>query len=625
MPSPIDSIPRSRAARLRRHTVALARAARDILDSDEGSLKAFSILAPAAMEAMGVQRLSLWQRNGEANLVCRQAAPGPDAFIGRHRVLAVPRAMAGNRRRHAADQRVLRMDVEQLADASWYDLLALHETAAYLDARVQVDGHYWGQLCFESAPRRVWHADEAALAGYFADVLGIAIGRERRRQAEAKLAYLQWYDDTSGLANRSLFNACVAERLKRIGQRPALAALLFVDIDRFHALNEALGEGGGNRALAVLADRINAATPDDAMLGRLEGDCFGILLPRIEHEWIAHMHAQAVLAAVAAPLEVGAQTLDITASAGIAFATAAGPSNAEEWLRNADLASKQAKANGRQVVEVFNPEGHQRLVERIAIERGLRDALKHDGIEVAFQPEFDLGTGLVTGAEALARWRRADGELVTAGEFIEVAEASGLIEAIGLIVLQTACTQACAWPDAADGVARMVRVNLSARQFESSHLVELVAECLRTSHLTPQRLCLEITESELMSRAQASLQTLDGLHALGVKLAMDDFGTGYSSLSYLRRFPLDTLKLDKSLVDGLPGNHVGCAVVEAVYGMGTALGLELVAEGVEHAEQGEYLRRLGIRRVQGFFYARPEPIDAFNARLAAADQAGAPA
>jgi len=206
--------------------------------------------------------------------------------------------------------------------------------------------------------------------------------------------------------------------------------------------------------------------------------------------------------------------------------------------------------------------------------------------------------------------------LLAAGEFIEVAEASGLIEPIGYRVLRRACIEACRWPPQADGTPRVLRANLSARQFAHSGLLEAVEEALATSGLAPERLCLEITETTLMQTAVESQATLDALRALGIRLAIDDFGTGYSSLAYLRRFPVDTLKLDKAMIDDLANDGHARAIVTAVRDMARALSLEVVVEGIEHIEQDAILRELGFTQVQGFFYARPEPAQAFAARLA---------
>ncbi len=606
--------PRSRAARLRRHTVALARAAHDVLQSRGGLDAAFDALAPIAMETLGLQRLALWQSIG-GGLTCVQGLGDArlPAQPGRERVASRASKLRAEGVRGSKD-RIRRVDdVGALAEGAARDALRREGVGALIDAPLSVDGESWGELRLESASSRHWHADEAALAGYFADVLAVSIGDDRRRIAEARLQYLELYDSVSGLANRAMFHACVGQLLVRMQRRPRLAALLFLDVDRFYNINEALGEAGGDNALAELAERINLATSDDAVVARVESDCFAVLLPRIDREWQALAQAAQLLEVIAQPLSGGVQ---ISSSIGIAFADHVIPASAEQWLRDADLASKEAKLSGRNRVEVFDQARHSSLVARLGIERALRAALDDDRIEVAYQAEFHLLTGEVVGAEALARWRHEDGRLLAAGEFIEVAEASGLIEPIGYRVLRRACIEACRWPPLADGTPRVLRANLSARQFAHAGLLEAVQDALSTSGLAPERLCLEITETTLMQTAAVAQTTLDALRALGVRLAIDDFGTGYSSLAYLRRFPVDTLKLDKAMIDDLASDGHARAIVTAVRDMARALSLEVVVEGIEHVEQDAVLREMGFTQVQGFFYARPEPAQAFAARLA---------
>lgn len=615
----IANAPRSRAARLRRHTIALARVAREVMQSGEGLDAAFAVLAPIAMDAMGLQRLSLWQIDGGV-LTCVQALGGPrlsaDAAGQKRPAPQWPTPHDKPRGAVRTAAGVLRVhDVAAIDNQHWRAALQQAGVGAYIDAQLRIDGMAWAELLFESEPARRWHADEAALAGYFGDVLSVALGRDRRRSAEARLLYLDLYDSVSGLANRTLFHACIGQLLLRMQQRPRLAAVLFLNIDRFLNVNESVGEVGGDNALAVLAGRINVATPDEAVLARVESDCFAVLLPRIADESEALAQAQRLLDAIAEPLS---PTLEVSASIGIAFVgpvAEAGVAGAEALLRNADLASKEAKAGGRNRVEVFDPDGHMSMVERLRMERALRNAVREDRIEVAYQAEINLVTGEVVGAEALARWRHEDGRLLAAGEFIEVAEASGLIEPIGYRVLQRACVEACTWPPLADGTPRLLRANISARQFAQPRLLDVVAEALAASGLPPAHLCLEITETTLMQTASASLATLESLRALGIRLAIDDFGTGYSSLAYLRRFPVDTLKLDKAMIDDLTTDDNALAIVIAVRDLALALSLEVVVEGIEHAEQDVVLRRLGFTHAQGFFYARPEPARDFVARL----------
>jgi diguanylate cyclase (GGDEF)-like protein len=610
MSSPLETIPRTRAARLRRHTIALARAAADILRSGDSTQWAFATLAPAATEALGLSRVSLWERTGGENLECKATWPPSPAHVG------LGRREAGA----AAAERVAAF--EQLSDdmPGWVGELAAAGTLALLDMPVIVGRQPWGRLVFESATSRPWHADERATAQHFADVLGVGIERERRRDAEARLQYLGLYDETSGAANRSLFLGILHQRLCRL-QRAGVtsdAALLFVDVDRFHSVNEFFGETGGDRALAVIAARLHAATPDDATVGRLESDVFGVLLPHSGADWQAIQRAEAVLAAVSEPIVLDERSWEASASIGIAFARADRAFTVEEWIRDADMASKDAKQAGRNRVQIYDPDQHQSLIQRLSIERGLREALRENRIEVVFQAEYDVASGEVVGAEALARWRRPDGTLVAAGDFIEVAEATGLIEPIGHHVLKVACRTAATWPPRPNGQPRTVRVNLSARQFARDDLLTQVHAAITCATLAPQCLCLEITETTVMAKAQESLGHLHALKALGLRIAIDDFGTGYSSLSYLKRFPVDALKLDKSMVDGVEADDTVRAILLAIQNLATSLKLEVVVEGVESEAQNAALQAMGIHRIQGFLLAHPESADAFAQRIGAA-------
>ncbi|GAB1594939.1 putative bifunctional diguanylate cyclase/phosphodiesterase [Lysobacter claricitrinus] len=609
MSQPSDAVPRTRAARLRRHTVALVRAAAEILRSGDSTQWAFATLAPAALDALGLARVSLWERTDGDRLECKSVWPPASTHVGLGRREATPSAAE----RMAA--------YEQLSGdvPGWAGELAQLGTLALLDVPVVVGGASWGRIVFESATTRPWHADERATARHFADVLGVAIERERRREAEARLEYLQMYDDTSGVANRALFLGTLHQRLRRMHDSGDCrgAALLFIDVDRFHSVNEFFGEAGGNRALATLAVRLNANTPEDATIGRLESDVFGVLLPRPGPEWHVTTRADALLQAIAEPIVQDGRSWEASASIGIAFARAVPSFSVEEWVRDADMASKAAKQAGRNRVEIYDPDQHQSLMQRLAIERGLREALREDRIEVAYQAEYDLETGEVVGAEALARWRHPDGRLIAAGEFIEVAESTGLIEPIGHHVLQHACRAAAQWPRRPDGSTRTVRVNLSARQFAGDGLRREVERALADGGLDPGSLCLEITETTVMAKAEEALDHLRQLKALGVCLAIDDFGTGYSSLSYLKRFPVDALKLDKTMVDDVESDETVRVILQAIQTLAGSLGLDVVVEGVESEIQKSTLQRMGIRRVQGFLLARPESGVEFMQRIAA--------
>ena len=610
-----------RDARMRRHTRALMQLAQRLWKSGSGLQAALTAITETAAHVLDVERVNVWQLDDDGQLQCIH---GYQHSSDTHDVSGFDERLTIAGTDYA--QQLPTKRVIQAADAPasfgadpaspLAHYLRRHGIHALMDAPVRVGEQLYGVICHEHVgAAREWRRDEIAFAGNMGDFVALALEIERRRRAEARLDYLELHDPVTGLANRSLFHGAMQDLLRRQRKRPRLAALLFISTDRFYSVNESIGEIGGDAVLAELGERINAATPDEAVIARVESDCFAVLLPRLAQEWQAVRQAEDILEALNAPLRIDELEFAVSASIGIAFNQGDTPITSDILLRDADLASKQAKQLGRNRCEVFDPDQHRGLLDRIRIEYSLRDALRNDALVVVYQPEIDLADGRVVGAEALLRWRDIDGTLRAAVEFIDVAESSGLIVSIGRWVLHRACSDAHHWPLAPDGRARVLGVNLSARQFEQPGLVEMVTEVLRETGFAPQRQCLEITETTLMSHAQGALDTLHALKALGVSLAVDDFGTGYSSLSYLQRFPVDTLKIDKSMIDGLPGDAHAHAIVVAVLGLAQAMGLEVVVEGVEHLVQETELRAMGCRRAQGWLYARGEPNADFVARL----------
>ena len=623
MPSVRVSIEgQGRDARLRRHTRALMQLAQRLWKSGDGLQAALGAITEAAAQVLAVDRVNIWQCEPDGGLRCVHAyelaahahnTPGFDELL--------PASDNGTPYGAPTTQLIRTADVasspsQQATAMARY--LAGHRIESLIDSPVRVGNEIYGTIRLEHVgAQREWRRDEIAFAGHLRDFVALALEIERRRRAEARLAYLELHDPVTGLANRSLFHAAIKDLLRRQRKRPRLASLLFVSVDRFYSVNESVGESGGDAALAELGERINAATPDEAVIARVESDCFAVLLPRLAQEWQAVDQAERILETLAQPLRIGDKEFTVSASIGIAFNHGDASDTADILLRDADLASKQAALLGRHRCEVFDPEHHRGLLDRLRIEHGLREAMRSNALVVVYQAEIDLADGRVVAAEALLRWRDNQGVLRSAYEFIDVAETSGMIVSIGRWVLQQACSDAMEWPVGANGHACGLSVNLSARQFEQPGLVAMVTEVLRETGFPPQRLCLEITETTLMSRAQSALDTLHALKALGVSLAVDDFGTGYSSLAYLKRFPVDTLKIDKSLIDSMPGDPHAFAIVAAVLGLAHAMELGVVVEGVERSGQADELRAMGCERVQGWLYAKGEPNADFIARLSA--------
>ncbi|AGL17335.1 bifunctional diguanylate cyclase/phosphodiesterase [Actinoplanes sp. N902-109] len=430
----------------------------------------------------------------------------------------------------------------------------------------------------------------------------------RRQQAE--LTHLALHDPLTGLANRARFGTVLTERLTE--HRPA--AVLLIDIDDFKMVNDTMGHAVGDQLLAEVAQRLGHHSPVTHLPCRLGGDEFAVLLDTDDPP-TAEAAAARILAALAVPVRVGEHQLLANASIGIALAGTG--DGAEEVLRNADIAMYAAKASGKASWTRFEPRMRHEVVNHARLGSELHNAIIRHELHLAYQPVFDISTGRMSGAEALVRWRHPTRGPVPPGDFIPVAERSGLIVPLGSWVLREACTQLAAW-HAEHGAAaiRSINVNVAARQLREAGFVDEVAAVLSDTGLLPVNLVLEVTESSVVDGRQVR-DTLQALHDLGVRLALDDFGTGQSSLSLLRAFPVDVLKLDKSFVDGIcDGEDRGrLAVAAAVAQLAEYLDLYAVAEGIETEAQLVRLRQMGYRLGQGYFMAKPLPADEMAALM----------
>ena len=434
------------------------------------------------------------------------------------------------------------------------------------------------------------------------------------KRTEADLAHQALHDPLTGLANRALLMDHLAVALGRARRRESTLALLFLDLDRFKVVNDSLGHRAGDELLVGVAERLSGLLRSGDVVARLGGDEFVLLLDDVRSADDAFEVAERILGAVRAPFTVDGDEVFATASIGIALADDA--STPDDLLRDADSAMYRAKALGRDRVELFDTRLRDEATARLQLETFLRRALELGELTVHYQPEVDLRTGEVVGAEALVRWHHPHSGLLDAAAFIEAAEETGLILDIGAWVLGEACRQAAAWRTHDATRLSTMRVNLSARQILQPDLLPVVVEALEATGLPSSALCLEITETALMSDAAASLEVLSSLRRLGVQLAIDDFGTGYSSLAHLKRFPVDVLKIDRSFVDGLGTDPDDTSIVTAIVGLGRALGLRIVAEGVETERQLTELRMLGCDAAQGYLFARPQPPGTFWAAIA---------
>jgi diguanylate cyclase (GGDEF)-like protein/PAS domain S-box-containing protein len=424
-----------------------------------------------------------------------------------------------------------------------------------------------------------------------------------RKELEAQLVHQAFHDGLTGLANRTLFTERVEHALAR--SDPADLAVLFIDLDDFKHVNDSLGHAAGDQLLVAAARRLQGCLRPNDTAARLGGDEFAVLLERVTDADAAAGVAGRILDTLHQPFGLNGRTIPIKASLGAAVGRP-GVDDADELLRNADVAMYASKAGGKDRYELFHPDMHEDMLQRLELEAELRHVADRDQLVLHYQPIVELVTGRITRVEALVRWDHPAKGLLGPAAFIPLAEEQGLIGPIGRWVLLQACLQARRWQDQfPDAPPLSVHVNLSGRQLEEQRLVGEVVQALETARLAPRLLTLEITESVLVSDIEAMSARLRELKGLGVHLAIDDFGTGYSSLSYLRRFPIDMLKIDKAFVDGIGRGREDTALAHAIIKLSHTLQLHAVAEGIEEAEQAASLVTLGCRDGQGFHLARP--------------------
>ncbi len=437
-----------------------------------------------------------------------------------------------------------------------------------------------------------------------------------RRVAQERLIHDALHDSLTGLPNRALFLDRLTQCLRHLERDPNYACgLLYVDIDRFKLVNDSLSHAAGDRLLIEIARRVGQVLRPGDTLARLGGDEFAILLDGAITPACALDVAARVAGAIAQPLRFDRRELSVSASIGIAH-NLDGCVSPDELIRNADIAMYDAKARGGGRCEVFDASMHQRVVDRVSLETRLRHAIEQQRLRTFFQPIIDLGSGALHGLEALARWP-ADDEPVPPSEFIEVAEDSGLIGALGVLILRSACETLSDWRRRGLVAAEVtVSVNVSIRQITDGGLVEHVRAALHDHELPAANLVLEITESTLIENPELVSAVLDELLTLGVAIQLDDFGTGYSSLTVLHDFPGDTLKIDRSFVATMIERPESQAIIRSIVGLAHNLGLRVIAEGIERAEQRDAVAALRCEYGQGYHFARPLPRQEFEDLLA---------
>lgn len=431
-----------------------------------------------------------------------------------------------------------------------------------------------------------------------------------RKQTEARMRHLAVHDVLTSLPNRTLFLDRLRQALLSARRFQRGVTVLFVDLDRFKDINDHFGHDVGDLMIQEMGQRLSRIIRDSDTAARLGGDEFAIIQTDVQNIEDTIALAQRIIDELCQPFDCRGIRLHSTASVGITLFPEDGE-NPEQLVKNADMAMYAAKAEGRNNYRFFLPSMHERVKERKTIEEDLRNALEHDQLELYYQPKIDCRTERVVGAEALVRWHHPERGLILPGEFISVAEECGLINRLGAWVLEKACRQTRIWRDSTLSGLR-IAVNLSPAQFQDAELVDSVTKIVKETALPHGTLELEITESILMNNPEKAVSTLKELKELGVLIAIDDFGTGYSSLNYLKRFPVSSIKIDRSFVNDIHVDMDDKAIVDAVIGLGHSLNLEVVAEGVEEVEQLVYLQEKGCDFIQGFLFSKPLPASTFE-------------
>jgi len=449
------------------------------------------------------------------------------------------------------------------------------------------------------------------------------LAQSRLREGEIKLEhakrveYLAYHDGLTGLPNRSMFSKLLSQSISeahRYGRRLAVA---FLDLDRFKQINDTLGHAAGDQLLQDVAKRLKFCVRESDTVARLGGDEFVVLLPELNDVKDAAVIAEKILSAIAKPFILIGHEFRVTASIGISAYPLDGLDE-QTLTKNADVAMYKAKAEGKNNFQFYSESLNTNSLERLTLESSLRHALEHQEFRLRYQAKRDMHSGRITGMEALLRWEHPDLGLVAPMQFIPVAEESSLMLPIGKWVLRTACAQNVAWQKA--GAPRLkIAVNLTGRQFFDEHLIDDVSAILESTGMEAHLLEFEISERLLIRDVESTLRVLSRLKSLGIGIAIDDFGTGYSSLATLQRFPLNTIKIDRSLVAGLCAGAENMEFAESVIAMGKNLSLTVVAQGVETRAQAEFLREHACDELQGFYLNRPLPPDEFAKLLLAND------
>ncbi len=592
--------------RARRHNQALVALARELWTGHDTLESALALVCETAARTLRADRVNVWRLHPQHRVL--RCVHAYDLRSGEHNPPGYDEAFdSGNQYGRTLDG-VRFIDAADVSldpglQAALGDYFARHGVASLLDAPVRSEGVLVGVVCHEQVGHpRTWTPADQAFAASIGDYVAMVVEIHRRRIAERRLRYLELHDPQTNLPNRDHLLEVAHSALSPCGPGEAAVAAIHVQLEL----------PGDDRAgqLVAASGALREALGGEATLARVRDDAFAL----VPHQRLRGAEA----------LELAGRCVEIVeraggglrASAGIAFSHDLAAPSADLLLRNAELASQRARSLGRlDRCEIFDAGRHRELVERMNMERALRDAHERGRLHVYYQPVVDLSDGRIRGTEALLRWHDDTGGWRPTCDFIDVAESSGLIVPLGRWLLGEACRAAAGWPVPADGRALELSVNVSARQIEQPGLVDDVARALERSGLPAQRLWLELTETALLPDAPFAIRTLERLRALGVRVALDDFGIGHSSFARLKHLPIDGIKIDRGFVAGLPEDPLDMAIVGAIAMVARRAGMAVVAEGVESPVQLPALRECGITVAQGFHFGRPMPAGALRARI----------
>ncbi len=475
-------------------------------------------------------------------------------------------------------------------------------------------GRVVGVLLFMAPEHDVFTPEFAELLERMAENLSFALTRfdqaDEKERAEARVHFLANHDSLTGLPNREHFTRLLEQKLADCAAQSRKCAVLFIDLDRFKVINDSLGHAAGDKLLVEISERLSKCTRKGDIVARLGGDEFVILLGNVADREETSLAAGRLLQAIAPATTLAGYECKTTASIGIAVFPDNGR-DAETLTKNADMAMYAVKGDGKNDFQFFSPKVKSQSVERLALETHLRHALDRSQFTLHYQPKLNAATRRFTGVEALLRWSHPELGSVPPLSFIPLAEETGLIVPIGRWVLKTACEQNMQWMR--EGLPELsMAVNLSPRQFLDGGLIKDIDDVLKESGMPARLLQLEVTESMVMQNVDRAVGVLDAIQSRGVRLAIDDFGTGYSSMSLMKQFPIDTIKIDRSFVRELESNGEDRAIANAIISMGKALGLTVVAEGVETEGQDEFLSASLCDELQGYLFSKPVPAEAFH-------------